>query len=184
MPEIQKQNISTYLRMNLREEILKENSKENAERIAAWIGDNRTRMQQFMHIFLHDEYRVVQLAAHVLGKLGDTHPQQIEQHINALVKRMTEDGVHVAVKRNVVRVLQNIQIPERLHGDVMNTCFDMLADVKETVAVRVFCMTILDNLSKHYPEIKQELRIILQDQVEQGCTAGFRSCALKILERK
>ncbi len=170
--------------MDLRAEILKENSKENAERIAAWIGDNPTRMQQFMHIFLHDEHRVVQLAAHVLGKIGDIYPQQIEDNIDNLVKRMNDERVHVAVKRNVVRVLQNIQIPERLHGDVMNICFDLLADVKETVAVRVFCMTVLDNLSKHYPEIKQELRVILQDQLEQGCTAGFRSRASKILRSK
>lgn len=169
--------------MDLRAEILKENSKENAERIATWIGDNPTSMQQFMHIFLHDEYRVVQLAAHVLGKVGDIHPEQVEQHIDVLVKRMTAPDVHVAVKRNVVRVLQNIQIPERLHGDVMNTCFNLLADVKETVAVRVFCMTILDNLSEYYPEIKQELRTILQDQLEQGCTAAFRSRASKILKR-
>lgn len=61
---------------------------------------------------------------------------------------------------------------------------ELLADVKETVAVRVFCMTVLDNLSKHYPEIKQELRVILQDQLEQGCTAGFRSRASKILRSK
>jgi hypothetical protein len=170
--------------MDLRAEILKENSKENAELIAAWIGEEPSRMQQFMHIFLHDEYRVVQLAAHVLGKIDDKHPELIEQHIDDLVKRMTDKAVHVAVKRNVVRVLQNIPIPERLHGDVMNICFDLLADIKETVAVRVFSMTILDNLSRHYPEIRQELKVILEDQLEQGCTAGFRSRASKILKGK
>ena len=170
--------------MDLRAAILKENSKEQAEYIANWIGDNPERMQQFMHIFLHDGYRVVRLAAHALGKLGDTHPEQIARHMEAMIHRMTEPGVHVAVKRNVVRVLQNQEIPEHLHGDVMNICFDLLADVKETVAVRVFSMTILDNLSKSYPEIRQELTTILERQLELGCTPGFRSRATKILKNK
>lgn len=170
--------------MDLRAAILKENSKEQAEYIANWIGDNPERMQQFMHIFLHDEYRVVQLAAHALGKLGETHPEQITRHMGAMVHKMTEPGVHVAVKRNVVRVLQYQEIPEHLQGEVMNICFDLLADVKETVAVRVFSMTILDNLSKSYPEIRQELTTILESQLELGCTPGFRSRANKILKRK
>lgn len=170
--------------MDLREEILKGNSKEGAEHIAKWIGDNPTRMQQFMYIFLNDEYRVVQLAAHALGKIGDSHPEQIQRHISDLVTRMTDVNIHVAVKRNVVRVLQHVLIPEHLHGDVMNICFDLLADVNETIAVRVFSMTVLDNLSKEYPEIRQELKLIIEDQLEQGCTAAFRSRASKILKKK
>lgn len=170
--------------MDIRAEILKTHSKANSEAVAAWVGNDAQRMQQLMHIFMHDEYKVVQRAAHAIGKIGDKHPQHIERHIDELVKRMKDPGVHVAVKRNVIRVLQYVAIPEHLHADVMNTCFDLLADAKETVAVRVFSMSVLDKLSKNYPDIRQELTAILTDQLEQGCSAGFRSRASKILKRK
>lgn len=169
--------------MDIRTEILKEHSKENSEHVAAWVGNDAERMKELIDHFLHDEYRVVQRLAQVVGKIGDHHPELIQQHLDTLVQRMQEDGLPVAVKRNVVRVLQYVEIPEHLQGAVMNTCFDMLADPNETVAVRVFSMTVLDNLSKNYPEIRQELIAIIEDQLEQGCSAGFRSRAKKILNK-
>lgn len=170
--------------MNLREQLLTENSKENIELVASWIGNNEERFQQLMDLFLFDKYRVVQRSAHALGKVGEKHPEMILPYIDAMLKRMSEPDIHVAVKRNVVRVLQYIDIPEKHHGDVMNLCFDLLADAKEAIAVRVFSMTVLDNLSKQYPEIKQELHAIVEDQLEQGCTAAFKARAKTILKNK
>lgn len=169
--------------MDIRDSLLRDNSKENIEAIAAWVGASEERMQQLVDIFLHDEYRVVQIAAHVIGKVGDDHPELILKYVDQLVKRMQDKEVHIAVKRNVVRVLQYIDIPEYLQGEVMNTCFDFLADPNEAVAVRVFSMTVLDNLSKHYPEIRQELVAIIEDQLEQGCTAAFKARAKTILRK-
>lgn len=170
--------------MDIRAEILKEHSKQNAEAITAWVSASPERVQQLMELFLHDEYRVVQRLAQVVGKLADAHPQLVAPHLPQLVRRMNEPGVHVAVKRNVVRTLQYVDIPEALHGDVMNTCFDLLADPSETVAVRVFSMTVLDRLSAQYPEIRQELKVIIEDVLEQGCTAAFRAHARIVLKGK
>jgi dihydroorotase len=170
--------------MGIRAEILKEHSKQNAEAITQWVSASRQRVGQLMELFLHDEYRVVQRLAQVVGKLADTHPQLIAPHLPQLVQRMNEAGVHVAVKRNVVRTLQYVDIPEALHGEVMNTCFDLLADPNETVAVRAFAMSVLDKLSTQYPEIRQELKVIIEDVLEQGCTAAFRARARMVLKGK
>lgn len=170
--------------MDIRTEILKEHSKENAEAIAAYVSASPERVAQLIELFLQDEYRVVQRLAQVVGKLVDTHPQLIAPHLPQLVQRMNEVGVHVAVKRNVVRTLQYVDIPEALHGEVMNTCFDLLADPNEAVAVRVFSMTVLDKLSSQYPEIRQELKVIIEDVLEQGCTAAFRARARMVLNGK
>jgi hypothetical protein len=61
--------------------------------------------------------------------------------------------LHRAVKRNVVRLLQFVEIPWKLHGEVMNYCFDFIADVKEAAAVKAFSLTILENLCQQYPDI-------------------------------
>jgi hypothetical protein len=94
---------------------------------------------------------------------------------------MSEPGVPVAVKRNVVRILQFVDIPEDLHGEVMNICFELLGDLRETIAVRVFSMTVLARLAEIYPDIRQELRIIIEDELSHQPSAGFKSRAKKIL---
>src|SRR4051812_43184792 len=138
--------------MQLREEILKEHSRAQAEKIAKWVGNERVRFTELMELFLTDIYRVVQRAAWTVSMVAEKHPDLIAPYLAAMVGRMGEKGAPVAVKRNVVRILQNIEIPGDLHAQVMNICFEMLADPKETVAVRVFSMTVLGNLAKTYPE--------------------------------
>ena len=95
------------------------------------------------------------------------------------------DDVHVAVKRNTVRMLQFIDIPKPMQGAVAQLCFTFLENKKETVAVQVFAMTVLANLTKEEPAIGHELRIIIEDRLPpdgSGCTAGFRARARKVLK--
>src|ERR1044072_6798370 len=143
--------------MDLKAEILKEHSKEQALKVTNWVGSDKKRLEELLHLFLHDEYRVVQRSARMVSMVAEIQPELIKPHLEAIVNKMNEPGVHVAVKRNVVRLLQYMDIPEPLHGMVMNTCFELLADPKETIAVRAFSMTVLANLAKVYPDIKQEL---------------------------
>lgn len=167
--------------MDIRAALLKEHSREQAEKIAKWIGKKPDRFAMFIDLFLHDEYKVVQRAAWVLSVVAEKHYELAEPWLSQMIAKMQEPGVHVAVKRNVVRILQFLEIPEELHGDVMNVCFDMLADPKETIAVRAFSMTVLANLAKHYPDIKHELIAMIESQLESGASAGFTNRGLKTI---
>ena len=168
--------------MDLRSEILAEHSRAQSLRIAKWIGTNADRFDQLLQLFLQDEYRVVQRSAWVVRLIADKHPALIAPHLPAIVGRMEAEGVPVAVKRNVLGVLQQLSIPESLHGPVMNSCFAFLEDPLETVAVKSFSMTVLANLAKDYPEIKNEIRLLVEDQLENNPTPGIRSKARKVLK--
>ncbi|MBK8089678.1 MAG: hypothetical protein IPK31_18100 [Chitinophagaceae bacterium] len=97
------------------------------------------------------------------------------------MKTLRKEKLHNAVKRNIVRLLQEVPIPEKLHGEVMDTCFGFVADVQEAIAVKAFSLTILENLSKQYPEIKHELKVIIEERWDYE-TAAFHSRAKKILK--
>lgn len=167
--------------MDLKLELLKEHSRANADRIADWIGADAGRFDRLMQVFLSGEYREVQRASQIISMVGDRHPALLAPHMTAMVKHMQQPEQPVAVKRNVVRVLQHLDIPEALHGDVMNACFDLLADVKETIAVRAFSMTVLARLATFYPDIKPELRTLIEDGLEQDPSPGFKNRAQKVL---
>ena len=168
--------------MDIRAELLKEHSKAQVEKIAHWVGNKPDRFAQLISLFLHDEYRVVQRAAWVVSIVAEAHPAVAEAHLPAMVQRMSDNGVPVAVKRNVVRILQFVNIPGALHGEVLNACFDLLADPREAIAVRVFSMTVLANLARIYPDIKQELKTIVEDALQHNPSAGVRSRARKVLK--
>lgn len=170
--------------MDLREDIRKNRSKEHMQRMAAWVGTDADRFAAFMHIFLNDEPKMTERAAWLFSTITDKNRQLALPYLRAVYNRMMQPEMHVAVKRAVLGCLQHVPIPEELEADLMNTTFDWLADPKETVAVRCHSMTILHNLSKRYPELRQELIAIIEDELEHQPTPGFVSRAKQVLGKK
>jgi hypothetical protein len=166
--------------VNLEAEILKEHSKRNTLRLARWIGSDSARFALLMDLFLKGEYRVTQRSAWIVAQCADNHPQLILPYLHKMIERMLEPGVHVAVKRNVVRILQRIEIPKKLVGKVATVCFDLLASQKEPIAVRCFSMTVLANIAKQEPDLTNEIRLLIEQQMPWG-SAGFRARGRKIL---
>ncbi|MFT3907873.1 MAG: hypothetical protein QM737_00485 [Ferruginibacter sp.] len=167
--------------MNLREEILREHSKEQCIKIVRWVGDDQKRFDELFYLFLNDEYRVVQRAGWPVSNCVMKHPDFITKHWANLIKNVQKPNLHGAVKRNTVRLLQDIDIPEQFQGEIMNICFAFVESPTEEVAVKAFSLTILGNLAKKYPEIIPELKLLIESQIEDQ-TAAFKSRGTKLLK--
>ena len=168
--------------MTLRDQILKEHSKANCNAIVKWIGNSQSRFDELFDLFLNDEYRVVQRAAWPLSNAVILHPKFIQKHFSGLLKNLEKPNIHDSVKRNTVHLLQDITIPKKFQGRLMNLCFDYFTSPDEAVAVKAFSLTILENLSYEYPEIKPELKTIIEDRWNYE-SAAFHSRARKILKK-
>ena len=100
--------------MDLRKAILAEHSKAQTNKILKWVGSNQKRFDELFHLFLNDEYRVVQRAAWPLSYCVIDNPQLIRKHFAKLVKSMKKPGLGDSVKRNTVRLLQHIEISHEI----------------------------------------------------------------------
>ena len=168
--------------MDLRKEILKEHSKAQCNKIVKWVGADQKRFDELFYLFLNDEYRVVQRAAWPVSYCVIAHPPFISRHWAQLIRNLQKPNLHNAVKRNSIRLLQDIDIPEKYRGEIMNICFKFLESPSEALAVKVFSMTVLGNLAKYYPAIIPELKLIIEDQLPNQ-TAGFKSRAKKLFSQ-
>lgn len=168
--------------MKLRETILKEHSKANCRRIVKWVGNDQKRFDELFNLFLNDEYRVVQRAGWPISYCIEDHPQLIRKHFAKLLKNVEKKGIHEAVKRNTVRLLQYTDIPVRYHGQVMDLCFRYISSPTEPVAVKAFSITVLQNLAKQYPEIINEIKLIIEERWDHE-TIAFKTRAKKLLKK-
>ena len=166
--------------MKLRQEILKEHSKHQTMKIAAWVGEDKKRFDDLMKLFLQDEYRVVQRSAWIVKYVADAHPDWIKPYLKKMLEYCRKP-VHDAVKRNVIRILEQVEIPKRLQGLAATICFDFLSSSEEPVAVKVFSMSVLYNITREEPELKGELITLIEGQLEFAKPA-FRSRGSKILK--
>jgi hypothetical protein len=168
--------------MNLREEIRREHSKAQCDKIVDWVGNSQQRFDELFQLFLNDEYLVKQRAAWPVSYCVEAHPQLIQKHLLEVIKNLKKNNLHNAVKRNSIRLLQYISIPKKCQGDIMNICFGYLASPIEPVAVKVFSMTVLANLAKDFPEIIPEIKLLIEDQLPYQ-RAGFINRGKKILKQ-
>jgi uncharacterized membrane protein YheB (UPF0754 family) len=158
---------------NLREEILKEHSKLQCTNIVNWVGSSQQRFDELFNLFLNDEYRVVQRAAWPVSYTVIAHPEFIKKHWNSLIKNLQKPNLHNAVKRNSIRLLQDIAIPKKYQGQIMDICFKYVESLTEAVAVKAFSLTVLSNLAKQYPEIIPEIKLLIEEQQGRQ-TAAFK----------
>lgn len=167
--------------MTLREMILTEHSKSQTNKVVKWVGKSQQRFDELFELFLKDDHRVTQRAAWPLSYAARAHPELIKKHLGKLIKNLHKKGLHDAIKRNTVRILQDIELPERYHGELMDICFNYVQSPTEAVAIKAFSLTVLANLLPLYPEIRNELKLVVEERWEHE-TAAFRSRARKALK--
>jgi hypothetical protein len=168
----------------LRSLLLEEHSKAQCNKVVAWIGHDATRFDQLINLFLNDDDpKVIQRAAWPLSYAAIANPKLVNKHLGQLLKNLEKPNIHEAVKRNTVRLLQDIPLPEKYHGIIMDICFRLVTDPKQKPATKAFSLTILDKLSQIYPDIRPELLTIIKDRWENE-SAAFRSRGGKIQKSK
>src|ERR1700753_1319430 len=121
--------------MDLLHSLRAEHSKKNTDRIVRYIGSNKERFAQLIALFFKGEYRITQRAAWPLSYCVRRHPALITPYYKPLLDNLQRKDIPVAVIRNTVRLLQDVDIPKRQHGRVMSICFDFVADPETPIAV-------------------------------------------------
>ncbi len=167
--------------MNLVKVILKEHSKSQTDKISRYVGGSPKRFAELVAVFLAGPYRVTQRASWPLSYCVEHNPNLVKPHLKKIISYLHKQDEHDAVKRNIVRLLQYITIPKSLQGRTIDLCFHFLNSAKEPIAVRVFAMTVLANLAKENPDLKNEIILIIEDQLPFG-SAGFISRGKKVLK--
>ncbi len=94
--------------------------------------------------------------------------------------QLQRKDVHDSVTRNSIRMLKQLDTPEIFHGEVMNACFRFIKTPAGPAAIKALSLTTLFNLSKQYPDIKPELKLIIEQRWNTE-TAAFKSRGKKIL---
>jgi hypothetical protein len=157
--------------MNLRDELLKQHSKAQTDRVVKYVGEDKARMKELMQLFMSNEDKVTQRAAWAMSYIGIEYPALIKPYHKHLLRQMNIEQVHDAIKRNVLRIWQEVMPPETIWGEVYDTCFKLLRSMEEPVAIKAFAMQVMYNIALKYPELKEELSLTIQDMIPYGSPA-------------
>jgi hypothetical protein len=143
--------------MKIKEALLKEHSKTQMQKIVAYVGDDKKRFAELITLMLTAEYRTGQRAAWPMLYCIENNKDLIKPWFSKMIKKLGEKNIHDAIKRNTLRVLEDVDIPEKYCGTLYDISYAFLHNLKEPIAIRVFALSVLANISKKYPELKTEV---------------------------
>lgn len=168
--------------MNLVEEIHKEYTKNQKDKIVNYVGHDPKRFSELVDVFLQGPYLVTQRAAWPLSYCIEQYPDLLQPHFRKILAQLGKKNIHDSVKRNTLRMLQFVRVPKAWQGITTDLCLTFLANAREPVAIRVFAMTVLANITSEVPELKNELILLIEYHLPYA-SAGFISRGNKVLKQ-
>jgi hypothetical protein len=150
----------------LEEMLITQHYRHQAQQVINWVGHSRPRFNALVQSAVGNDILLAQRAAWPMSNIAQAHPLIVLPHLPALLAAIKKPGVHTAVVRGTMRLLQFVDIPESLHGTVMDCCFRQIENPKEKAAVKAFALTVLKNLSHTYPEIIPEIKTVVAARMD------------------
>ena len=156
-------------------------SKANTTIIVEEVTRSPKKMEDLMACFIKGPVQITQSASWPISFIAQKKPELLTPYYPLFIELLNTPDKHDAINRNILRAFQFVNLPEEHEGTVLDISFKLLNSNHEPIAVRVFSMTVIFNLTKKYPELIPELKAIIEVLLPNA-SAGIKSRGKKILK--
>jgi len=167
--------------MNIREFLEIGTSRLNADILVDKIEEDPDVFEEVWEIMLEDTYPLSMRASWVICHFAKKHPYFLEPRLSEIIANLPAISTE-SVWRNMLNIISMLPIPEEHRGYLFDLCFGLVESPGTAIAVRAYAMTILYNISNKEPELKPELIILFESQMENA--SGGIYARSKILLKK
>lgn len=168
--------------MDLKAQLLTKYSKDNNQLIANYIGMNAKKYRLLWDLVKEGEKGICQRASWAMGHCAFSYSPKIQVFIPEMIAEI-KNPVHVAVKRNVMKILSEVdEIPEDLSAAFFDLCIDWIIDKHTSIAVKVYAMEVAAKIAMPYKELRDELKMLFEEQLKHG-SAGVKVRARRLIKQ-
>jgi len=167
--------------MNIRDQLKAEISRSNTDYIAQYIGNDPELFKQLIDILFNGEAPLPHRASWVVTTISDRYPELVRPYLKKIISHI-EKFDHSWIRRNLLRCIAEENIPEALQGKLYDVCYCWLQSRLEPPAVKVHCMQILFNISEKEPDLRKELKLIIEELTDHE-SAAIRSRSRQLMKK-
>ena len=169
--------------MSLKDEILKSGDKAHVLYITNLIGNDEDKFAELMDMFFDKKYATRMRISWIVTHCAEANPELMPPYFEKMILNLKKPKLIDAIKRQTLKIIADLKpkLSEELTGHALDICFDFLISTKEAVAIKVHAMQVIYNLCRNEPELLNELKMVIEDQMDYG-SAGFKARGRKILK--
>ena len=159
--------------------------KKTAMNIAKRAAGSKKCFRQLLGIILSENKICAGRAAWCFSLAAELNRDWADTMQAELIALLALNGPEDMVLRNVLRTLRGCKILSEHFDAVAFYCFDYLEDERQSIAIRAFALHILGQICKSVPELKPELKAIINFRFldeHKKSSAGLKSAARTVLK--
>ena len=145
------------------------------------VAGSRAHFESLLELALFDPDPVAWRASWVLDGSDEQHPGLATPCLSKIIQSLPALESKGSL-RSLLRMLCRHDIPEEDQGLLIDLCFSYLVSELYPLAVKVHAMQIIYQHVLLYPELKDELVAVLEDQMENN-TVGFASRGKRLIKQ-
>ena len=164
-------------------ELLFDSSRRTADVAAGLVGSRPELFEKMLEFTLREEKPFAQRGSRVIYLCAHNHPELIRPHLKGIIKDFNTYKDE-SLKRNFAKLLTEFvgELDENSKSILIGLSFEWVLSPSEKVAMKIYGLDILYNLTKLYPELKSELISYIKDQIPKSSIA-FKSKGNKLLKK-
>ena len=142
---------------------------------------SESHFTSLLQLALYEKDPLAWRASWVLDGSDERKPGLARKHIPQIVQALPRLESKGSL-RSLLRMLTRYDIPEDEQGLLIDLCFSYLVSEQFPVAVKAHAMLIIYNHVLLYPELKNELIAVIEDQ-EDNNSVGFKSRGRNLIKQ-
>lgn len=167
--------------MDIKVQVLKAHSKENAKLIAEYVLQRNEGFKVLINLLQDEDPEVTRRAAWPFGIAGHEKPEMLLPYLPETIF-ILESRPHPALSRNLYRILQELNIPADYQGLIFDLAVAEIANPKTPSAIRAFAMSTACNIACSEKALIPELQLTIEGHWENAPKA-YLSRGRKILKK-
>ena len=154
--------------------------KQDVLRAVAYIGSDEKKTTEIVTLSCSSDAKISMKAAWVLRYVAKKNKNIVQPFLPKIITHL--ESCTFSCQRSLLNTLEYFQIPTALEDETYNACFNILLDKASPVANKACSMEILSPICLKYPDLSNELILVIEDLLING-SAGIKSKGTKIIKR-
>lgn len=155
--------------------LLPDSSRNTAQKAAKIMIEYPENIPNMLSLAFQNSGMLSTRAANVIDKTNDIHPDLIAPFVIEIIKKLSDlkiDGNKRCLLRTVKNYVQTID--EDMVSDLYDYCVNTALKPEEKIAIKNFCIEILEQCMVRYPELKPEINTILEQIIFNTQSVGLK----------
>lgn len=148
--------------MNIKNTLQQGQSKANTLKIIEYVGNNSIRFKELITLFFGKDTLFIQRSAWPLSYIAIQNPQLIKLYFGKFVKLLNQEGNHSAVNRNLLKIMEEVEIPQKYQSQLFDSCIKIITNPTQPIACIAFAITVAAKICKPYKELSNEFISVLK----------------------